>query len=110
MILLPQRWYPMSAMNIRTSFVWRSPKKHSPVQSSRSLNRGNYFHVYQRTIREEPCTKQRKTQFRISQPSLALKDLLCRRDPVERVHPGTAKILRAQIRAWRALSNAKHVG
>jgi len=34
------------------------------------------------------------------------QDLLCRRDPVERVHPGTAKILRAQIRAWRALSNA----
>jgi len=39
-----------------------NPKKHSPVQSSRSLNRGNHFHVYLELSGGSSFTKQHEKQ------------------------------------------------
>src|SRR5258707_478838 len=44
----------MSVEETRLMRKLTNPEKHSPVQSSRSLNRGNHFHVYQELSEPRP--------------------------------------------------------
>jgi hypothetical protein len=79
------------------SFVWLSPKTF-PGSKQPISEPGKSLPCIPKNYPRGAFHETAGNGIRISQPSLN-QDLLCRRDPVERVHPGTAKILRAQIRA-----------
>jgi len=51
-----------------------NPEKHSPVQSSRSPNRGNHVHVCQELSDGEPFTKQHEKQSESTNRVWHLKD------------------------------------